>query len=175
METITKWIGILRQPEVWITGLVVIGIWLALHLICWVLGALGLSRRGSKAEIKPAITAKIPGGQIWYTLMLSEKQGDAKWAERLLWWWPTAAFAGFVSALWALVFQFRGAEILPALLLIFAVLLVLAAIGLYVWLRVLEFRALSGLLPNKTEWIVSLVCTVLGLPVQRILLFAHRK
>ncbi|MBQ8894864.1 MAG: hypothetical protein IJ043_10720 [Clostridia bacterium] len=173
METLSKLIDLVQKPWIFKTALVLFLGWLLLNIVCWIFGAVGLYTIGRRKGLKPYLPAFLPGGQVWYTLHLAEKDRLAKRAELLLWWCPTLVAVAGMAVLWAAVQYLDGGGMVLVLLGL-AVALLVVALVLYIWLRGLEFRGLSRIFKNQTAWTISLVGTVLGVPVQRLLLFVGR-
>lgn len=170
MAAIMKGIELLRQYDLLKIALILGSVWLFLNLTCWILGAAGLYAAGRRKGETRFFPAFIPGGQIWYTLRLAGENRLAGWAEIFLWWCPTCAVAGVTAAVWGAVRYLDNGSLL---LLGLAAVLFAAALILYVLCRYLELKGLLRLLPRSAWWI-SLVGTILGIPVQRVFLFAGR-
>jgi hypothetical protein len=174
MDLLFKIVDLVQQPWLIKTVLTLACCWVAMNMVCWVFGALALYKKGKAKACKPYLPAFIPGGQVWYTLQLAGESSAANRAEHLLWWCPTLVIAAGADVVWSAVHYLQGGRATVLYMLALAVLLLLAAVALYVWIRVLEFKALGRLLENKTFWIIALVGTVLVIPVQRILLFIKK-
>ena len=144
--------------------------WLLLSLICWFNGALAFLSEGKRRRVHSRLPGCLPFGQIYYTVRLAKPQKSAGWTVFRLWWWLALSLLGGTLLLWAAVFSTRGA----AEGLIFFLgggglfLLILGSL-LYLLLRVSEFRALAGML-SPGQWLLSLLMTLFGLPIQRIFL-----
>lgn len=175
MDLLFSIVHLVQQPWLIKTLLILICCWVAMNLVCWVFGAIALYKMGKSKECRPYLPAFFPGGQVWYTLRLAGESRPAERAEHLLWWCPTLVIAACADVVWAAVRYLQGNRVTVLYMLALAVLMLLAAVALYVWIRVLEFKALKQLLNNKTFWIIALVGTVLVVPVQRILLFIKNK
>lgn len=175
MEALSALIELLRQPLTVRVAAIAGACWLGLNLVCWVLGAIGLSALGRKKQLSPRLPAVLPGGQIWATLKLAGADPAAKQAEHLLWWCPTLAVAGCGAALWAVVLYLDEGHALLLLLLVLAALLLIVALVFYILIREMELRAVLALLQNKGLWSLAVIGTVLGVPIQRILIFAKMK
>lgn len=174
MEFISQLINLIKQPWLLTGALFAMGGWLVLSIACCVFGAVAFYAMGRAKELKPYLPAFLPGGQIWYTLKLTGKDRDAHLAEHLLWWCPALMAAALAVVAWAAYYYLDEAfAVVWWLLALMAILAVLALVA-YVWVRVLEFRVLFGLL-KRWEWYISLVGTLFLIPLQRIILFAEHK
>lgn len=174
MRKISKLLMLVKNNPWLIKGaLILIALWVVLNLICLILGAVGLYTLGKKKGCKPYIAAFLPGGQICYTLRLAGKERLARRAEVLVWWLLTLIVCAGVALIWAVTQYLCVAGGVKLLLAAFAALM-LGALVLYVWLRRLELRGLSRVFKDKAAWILSLVGCVIGIPIQRVLLFIGR-
>lgn len=172
MELLSKLIHLTQNAQLIKAVLLIGDSWLALNLICWMLGAIGLSAMGRKKHLTPRLPAYLPGGQIWYTLKLAGH--PTKQIEHLLWWCPTLTFAAVAALLWGIVLYLgQGGTALFGLLGL-ALLLLIIALVFYILIREMELRAVGSLLRSKPLFALAVIGTVLGVPIQRVLLFGGR-
>ncbi len=173
MGILSKLINLIRQSGL-MQGLLAAAIgWLVLGIVCCVFGAAAFYTVGRKKGIKPYLPAFLPGGQIWYTLKLAGKDRAAGVAEHLMWWCPALLTTGGAALIWAAYFYILDSWGAFFGLVIPGVLLLLTMVGFYISVRVMELRGLWVLL-NRWQWAVSLIGTLVALPIQRIILFAKR-
>lgn len=174
MQLISKLLNLIEQAGL-LRGLLIAAVcWLVVAFFCCALGAVALYGTGRKKGLKPYLPAFLPGGQIWYTLKLAGRNRSARTAEHLMWWCPALVVCGGAAIMWSAYFYvldiwggFFG-------LVIPGILILLAALILYVCVRVMELKCLWKMLKGW-QWALSLVGTLLFLPIQRILLFAAYK
>lgn len=173
MSVLSRLINLIQQP--WLHRVVIISAacWLAVGLVCCVFGAMGLYVIGRRVEQKPYFPAFFPGGQVQYTLLLAKEEQRAQRAELLMWWCPVLVVAGGAGIVWAAYYYVTGNALRLYTSLVLAVLLLAVALVFYICVRVLELRGLLPIL-KRWEWILSLIGTVFGVPIQRILLFSER-
>ncbi len=174
MSVVSKLVNFIQQP--WLLKAVLIAaiFWLAAGLICCILGAFGLYAIGRKKRVRPYFPAFFPGGQVRYTLLLAGDGRRARLAEQLMWWCPVVVLAGVTGVVWGAYYYIATDDSVRLYAsLVLAAMLAVVALGLYIGVRVMEFRALSKLL-NRGQWIAALIGTVFLVPVQRILLFTER-
>ncbi len=158
-----------------VRGLLIAAVcWLVIAIACWLLGAVALYGTGRKKELKPYLPAFLPGGQIWYILKLAGRERTACTAEHLLWWSSALTVCGGAAIIWSAYFFILDSWGAFFGLLIPGILLVLVAVVMYICIRVMELKCLWVML-KRWQWALSLVGTLLFLPVQRILLFAAYK
>ncbi len=147
-------------------------VWLALNLVCWVLGAIGLRSLGRKARVYPLYIACYPNGQIYYTLRLTHKEQLARRTAWLIWWSLVLMALSAACLIWAAVFHLQAIYPLWGLLLVMiAVLALMIALIFYIGMRMLEFQALHRLLKNKAILAICVIGTIFAVPLQRIFLF----
>ncbi len=170
MKLIAKWVSILQNP-LWSKVLLGLGIlWLLLLLICWFSGILAFLPEGKRRRIHSRLPGCLPIGQIYYTIRLGGLKKGSLWAVFLIWWWLAFSFLGGALLIWSIVFSTRGlAGLLIRLTAGAGVLFLGLAILFYLILRFTEFKALAKMLSLK-QFLLSLLFTLLGLPVQRIFL-----
>ncbi len=149
-------------------------IWMILGVFCLFFGALALIPAGRRKGIRSYLSACLPGGQIWYTLKVAERNNTARRVEHLLWWTPALAFFGAAAAVWA--FYFYSCAVWGAVLALVPVafLSLILVIIFYIWIRVLEFRGLNRLL-HGWQLVFSVMGTIFFVPIQRLMLFWERK
>ena len=174
METLSKLINFAQRPATTWCVLILAACWLALNVACLVLGAIALRTLGKKVKCEPYLPAFFPGGQVYYTLLLAKKERLARRAEVLIWWFPAPVSVAAAAVVWAAFLYLNGNSFVLVLLGL-AVLLLAVALVLYIWIRGLELRGLSRIFKNKKAWLISVVGCVLGIPVQRVLLFVGRE
>ncbi len=157
--------------------LIILGIWLLLKILCWVLGAIGIKTIAKKKGIELSAYPYFPGWQICASLRLIKKERLAKRANFLLWWgWVLFAIC-VASLVWAIVFYLREAATFGVILLIVVgVIAAIFAVCFYFTLRILEFTAVFKLVKKKSIWMLFLCGfgTFFLIPIQRIYLFKAR-
>ncbi len=170
-----KFITLLQHP---ILGKVFSGagiIWLLLSLICWLCGSTAFLAEGTRRKVRSRLPGCLPFGQIYYTVRLANPKRSAGGTVFLLWWWLALSLLGGTLLIWALVFSTRGTA--EGLILFLggagAILLGLGTL-FYLFLRITEFKALARMLTLK-QWFLSLVFTLMALPIQRIFLHYNFK
>ncbi len=147
-------------------------VWLALNILCWVPGAIGLRSLGRRAGVYPLYTACYPNGQIYYTLRLARMEWLARRTAWLIWWSLVPVAVSVACLTWSAVFHLQAVRPLFGLALVFiAVFALMIALIFYISVRMLEFQALQKLLKNKAILAICIIGTIFAIPLQRIFLF----
>ena len=175
METIAALLSILQKPLVWKILLGAGILWLAVAFFCWISGTLGFFSEGTRRRLHSRLPGCLPLGQVYYTLRLAGKKRSAAWAVFLIWWALAFMILGATGVIWGLVFSTQNvaSPLVLGFLSAGGIFLGLAALC-YLLLRILEFRGLARLL-NWKQWLISLLCSLLALPAQRIFLYTNFK
>ena len=147
-------------------------VWLALNILCWVSGAIGLRSLGRRARVYPLYTACYPIGQIYYTLRLARMEWLARRTAWLIWWSLVPVAVSVACLTWSAVFHLQSIRpLLGLFLVLIAVLALMIALIFYISVRMLEFQALQKLLKNKAILAICIIGTIFAIPLQRIFLF----
>lgn len=157
--------------------LLLLGGWLCLKILCWVLGAIGMKTIAAKNGIALSAYPYLPGWQSCAALRLVGKERLVKRANFLLWWGCVLFAVMIASLIWAVVFYLREvSNFWVILLMIIAALALVLAIAFYVLLRFMELKAVFKLVPKKGFLMLFLfgVGLFFLLPFQRIFIFAAR-
>lgn len=175
MELVSKVLNLIEQNGLLQQLLIAVLCWLVLALACCILGAVALYGTGRKKGLKPYLPAFLPGGQIRYTLLLAGRARAARRVEHFLWWCPALVALGGAAIVWSAYFYILDAWGAFFALVIPGVILVLVALAFYICVRVAELKCLWKMLKGW-QWGISLVGTLLLLPIQRVFLFiAYKK
>jgi hypothetical protein len=155
--------------------LIVGGIWLALNILCWVLGGIGMNRLAQKKGIAHSFYHLLPAGQICYLLRLTKKERLEKRAAFLIWWGIALFTVGIAGLVWSGVFFLReAANLLVVLLLVISALGFIGSAIFYITMRVLEFSAVFKLIKAKWKLFFAGFGIFFMIPVQRIFLYQNK-
>ena len=147
-------------------------IWMVAFIVCYILGGIALWRIAKAGGQKKPALAWIPGVQIYCEAAFSGKPQTARRIQNCIWWFFVALAACVAAGVWigAGIFGVEGVPTggLKVALIIFAVVAGL----LYFLIRADELTCLRKVFDNDRLWIISIIGSVICLPLQRIFLFS---